>query len=100
MGVNLAYPFVILALAAAQLLIFGVIYYNDFGKTTRKPSSATYLTACIIVTVILIIVICLISLLLKVNYASAGDILAKIIIPCIIALNIPLFLVCFYAFSK
>lgn len=100
LGVNIAYPFVILALAAAQLLIFGVVYYNDFGKTTRKPSSATYLTACIIVTVILIIVICLISLLLKVNYASAGDILAKIIIPCIIALNIPLFSVCFYAFSK
>lgn len=100
LGVSLAYPFVILALAAAQLLIFGVIYYNDYGKTTRKPATTTYLTASIIITVIIIVVIFLISLLLQVNYASAADIMSKIVFPCIVALNIPVFAICFYAFSK
>ena len=100
LGVGLGYPFVILAMAVAQLLIFGIIYYTDLGKSTRKPSSAMYLTACIIITVILILIIFLISLLLQVNFTSAGDIFAKIIIPCVIALNIPIFAGCFYALSK
>ena len=100
LGVSLAYPFVILALGAAQLLIFGVLYYTDLGKTTRKPSSAVYFSACIIVTVILIFIIFIVSILLNVNFSSAGDIAAKIIIPSIAALNIPLFAGCFYAFSK
>ena len=100
LGVSLAYPFVILALGATQLLIFGVLYYTDLGKTTRKPSSAVYFSACIIVTVILIFIIFIVSILLNVNFSSAGDIAAKIIIPSIAALNIPLFAGCFYAFSK
>ncbi len=100
LGVSIAYPFVILALAAAQLLIFGVLYYTDIGKNTRKPSSNGYLSVCIIVTVILIFIIFIVSLLLNVNFSSAGDITAKIILPCIVALNIPLFAVCFYAFSR
>ena len=100
LGVSIAYPFVILALAAAQLLIFGVLYYTDLGKSYRKPSSTAYISACIIVTVILIFIIFIVSLLLNVNFASAGDITAKIVLPCIVALNIPVFAVCFYAFSK
>lgn len=100
LGVGITYPFVILAIAIAQLLIFGVIYYTDLGKSTRKPSSTIYLSACIIVTVILILIIFLVSLLLQVNFTSAGDIFAKIIIPCLVALNIPVFAGCFYAFSK
>lgn len=100
LGVSIAYPLVILALAAAQLLIFGVLYYTDLGKSYRKPSSTAYISACIIVTVILLFIIFIVSILLNVNFASAGDITAKIILPCIVALNIPVFAVCFYAFSK
>ncbi len=99
-GVSLAYPFVIFALAGAQLLIFGVLYYTDLSKATRKPSTSIYLSACIIVTVILIFIIFIISILLNVNFSSAGDIFAKIIIPCLVALNIPIFGVCFHEFSK
>lgn len=98
--IGLAYPFVILSLAAAQLLIFGVLYYTDIGKYSRKPSSTLYLSACIIVTIILIFIIFIVSLILGVNFASAGSIFSKIIIPCIVALNIPAFGVCFYFFSK
>lgn len=98
--IGLAYPFVILSVAAAQLLIFGVLCYTDIGKYSRKPSSTLYLSACIIVTIILIFIIFIVSLLLGVNFASAGSILSKIIIPCIISLNIPAFGVCFYFFSK
>ena len=100
LGINLAYPFVIFALAAAQLAIFAVLYYTDIGKIMRRPSTSIYLTACFIVTIILIAIIFLVSILLKVNFASASDICSKIIIPIFVALNIPIFAVSFYALSK
>lgn len=100
MGVDLAYPFVIFSIAIAQLLIFGIIFYADYGKSSRKPTSTTYLTASIIITIILLVVIFLISLLLQVNFGSAGDIFAKIIMPYFVALNIPVFTGSFYLFSK
>ncbi|MDE7440537.1 MAG: PadR family transcriptional regulator [Clostridia bacterium] len=98
--VNLAYPFVIFSLALAQLAIFAVLYYTDIGKIMRRPSSSIYLTACFIVTIIVIAIIFLVSILLKVNFAAVSDIFSKIIIPIFVALNIPTFAVCFYAFSK
>ena len=100
LGINLAYPFVIFALAVAQLAIFAVLYYTDIGKIMRRPSTSIYLTACIIVTVILIAIIFLVSILLKVNFASASEIFSKIIIPIFVALNVPVFAISFYAFSK
>jgi len=100
LGVGIGYSMVILALTCAQVLIFGILFYNDRGKTTRKPSTLTYLSASFIVTVILILIICVVSLLLNVNFASAGDICAKIVIPCFVALNVPAFSVLFYVFSK
>lgn len=99
LGVPLSYPFVIFALACAQLLIFGVLFYADYGKTTRKPTSHTYLSSCIVVAIVAILVIYLFSLLI-VDFSSAGDILAKIVIPCIIVLNVPLFATLFYVFCK
>lgn len=100
LGVTLAYPFVIFALAFAQVLIFGVLCYTDLGKTSRKPTSFTYLSSCIVVAIIAILIICVISLLVNVDFSSAGDIMAKIVIPCIITLNIPSFAALFYLFSK
>ena len=100
-GVSLAYPFVIFAINVAQLLVFGVIYYfTDIGKISRKPTSTLYLSASIILSVILLLIIFIVSILLGVNFSNAGDVFAKIIIPCLVALNIPAFAGFFYAFSK
>ena len=52
--ITLAYPFVILAIAAAQALIFGVIHATNIIKSTTKPTSLTYLTAAIVISVIII----------------------------------------------
>lgn len=100
LGVSLAYPFVIVAIACTEVLIFGVLCYTDIGKSSRRPTNLVYLTACIIVSVIIVLIIFVTSLLLNVNFSSAGDIMAKIVIPCIVALNIPLFALFFYLFSK
>lgn len=100
LGVGIGYSLVILAIAAAQALIFGILFANDRGKSTRKPATLTYLSASFILTVILILIICVVSLLLSVNFASIGDICAKIVIPCVVALNIPIFTILFYVFSK
>ncbi len=98
--ISLAYPFVIFALALTQLAIFAILYYTDVGKIMRRPSTSVYLTACIILTIIAIVIIFLVSLLLKVNFTAVSDILSKIIIPIFVALNIPVFALCFYSFSK
>lgn len=95
----LAYPFVILALAVAEVLIFGVINFAGIGKSI-KPSAIIYISSCIIVTVISDLAIFIISLLLNVNFAYAGDIMAKIVIPCIITLNITIFGFILYLFSR
>lgn len=100
LGVGYAYPFVIFILACAQTLIFGVLMTTGVGKNSRKPTNLTYLSACVIIAVILILIITVTSLLLRVNFSSGGDIMAKIVIPCIVTLNIPLFAVFFYVFSK
>lgn len=100
-GVSVGYPIVILALAVAEVAIFGILTTTDFGKCTRKPASHTsYLTASVVITIILILIIFVTSLLLDVNFASASDVAAKIIIPCLVAFNIPIFATIFYAFSR
>ncbi len=100
LGINLGYPFVILAIACAQVLIFLILKYTDFGKNTRKPTSFTYITTSVIIAVILIAIILVVSFILNVNFASVGDIAAKIIIPCLVTLNIPLFSLLYYLFTK
>lgn len=100
LGVAISYPIVILVLAVAQLLIFGVLTTTDFGKTTRKPINNSYLTTSIVLAIISILIIFVTAVLLNVNFANVGDIMAKIIIPGLIALNIPAFAVLFYVFSK
>lgn len=99
-GISIGYPFVILAVAVAQLAIFGILTTTDFGKCTRKPSSHSYLTATVVITILLMLIVFVTSILLNVNFASAGDVAAKIIIPCLVVLNIPIFATIFYVFSK
>lgn len=98
--VTIGYPVVILTLALAQVLICLILTTTEFGKSSRKPTSNSYLTATIIIAIIVILIIFVTSLLLNVNFAEIHDIMAKIIIPGIVALNIPIFATLFYIFSK
>lgn len=100
MHTTIAYPIVILALGVAQLMIFGVLYNTDFGRHSRRPLSAFYLRVTIVITIILILLIIVVAFLLSINFTSTGDIMAKLVVPCIVALNVPLFSVMFYLFSK
>ena len=100
LGINLGYPFVIIVLAAVQVAIFLALKYSSIGKSTRKPTTLTYMTASIIISVIIIAIILVVSFILNVNFASAGDIAAKIIIPCLVTLNIPFFSLLYYLFTR
>lgn len=100
LGVDLGYPFVILVLGAVQVAIFLALKYSSIGKSTRKPTSLTYMTTAIIISVIIIAIILVVSFILNVNFASAGDIAAKIIIPCLVTLNIPFFALLYYLFTR
>lgn len=98
-GIALSYPFVIFAIAIAQLLVFGVLYYTYFEKTSRKSASGIILSASIIITVISVLIVFVVSLILNVNFGNFSDVCAKIIIPCLVILNIPTFAVLFHVFE-
>lgn len=98
--ISLAYPIVILSLAVAQLLIFVVLYFADRGRYSKKPKTAFYISVCTVLTVITVVIIFLVSLLLGINFQLLNEILAKLIIPSIVALSIPIFAISFYLFSK
>ena len=98
--INLTYPLIILIINVAQIMIFSVLKLTGIGKNSRKPASLTVLSASVIVSVFAIVIICVISLLTNVNFTSVADILAKIAIPSVIVLNLPLFALCFHLFNK
>jgi len=98
--VGVGYPLVILFTGIAQVLVFLVLKYTDFGKTTRKPASLSYLWSSIIFAIILMLIILIVAFLLQINFYEVGDIMAKLIIPCVITLNIPLFSLIFYLLSN
>ncbi len=100
LNITLAYPFVILAIAAAQALIFGVIHATNIIKSTTKPTSLTYLTAAIVISVIIILIICVVSILLNTDFTSAANIMSNIIVPSLVTLNIPLFATLLCLFSR
>ena len=66
----------------------------------RKPTSLRYISTACIITILLICIIIVFAIVINVNWSETMDVLAKIVIPCIIALNIPIFTLSFYLFTK
>lgn len=96
---SIAYPLVILAIAIAEVLLFSVLHFAGIVKST-KPNASIYISSCIIVTVVSMLIIYIMAFILNVNFSYAGDIMAKIVIPCIVVLNISVFGFLLYLFSR
>ena len=96
MNVDIMYPMTILIIAVTQLAVFGCIFAAGFGRSVVRPTKHKYITLCVILNVIAILIICLVSFLLDINFTSAADVAAKLIIPIIISLNISIFGVSYY----
>lgn len=100
LNISLAYPFVLLIIGLLPIIVSTVLLLKDYGRGTPKPTSNSYLSVSVIATFVIILIICIASLLIKVNFNSAADIMSKIVIPSIFALNIPVFAASFYLFIK
>jgi LytS/YehU family sensor histidine kinase len=100
LNVGIAYPIVILALALGQFAVFATLYLKGYGKNARKSKSHNYLTVSIVFTCLAVLIICVFALLLDVNFSSSSEVIAKIVLPIIIALNVPLFSLSYFYFSK
>jgi hypothetical protein len=102
LGVSVAYPIVILMIGVALLAISGVLTLFGFGKNSTKPITNNYISISVVISIIIILIICVIAFLgvTDVNTLSAGNIMAKIVVPSITALTIPLFATSFYLFIK
>ncbi|MGN0815019.1 MAG: PadR family transcriptional regulator [Candidatus Coproplasma sp.] len=94
--ITVTYPLVILAIGIAQFAIFGTLALGGFGKGSTKPTQHNYIAVSIILTIIAILIICLVGFLLNVNVQSVPDVLTKLVIPSVIALNVPVFAISFY----
>lgn len=100
LGVGIAYPIVILALGLATVIVCGILYATHYGTHMRKPATLRYIITACIITVLLIVIIILFGVIIQTNWTAANEIMANIVIPCIIALNIPIFTLSFYLFTK
>ena len=98
--VGLAYPIVILALGLATVLVCGILYGAKYGRQMRKPTSLKYIVTACVITVLLMVVIIIFGVIIQTNWSSTPAVLANIVLPCIIALNIPIFTLSFYLFTK
>ena len=98
--VSIAYPIIILSLGLALVLVCGILFGAKYGNHMRKPTSLRYISTACIITILLICIIIVFAIVINVNWSETMDVLAKIVIPCIIALNIPIFTLSFYLFTK
>lgn len=98
--VSVVYPLVILAIGFVQFAFFGMLALGRYGTNAAKPTQHNYLSVSVILTIIAILIICLVGFLLNVNVQSVSDVMAKLVIPSIIALNIPIFAISYYLFVK
>ncbi len=100
LNVSVAYPVVILTIGLCTVLVCGILFGARYGERMRKPTSLKYIFTAGVLTALLMVIIVLFALVLKVNWSSSTDVLAKVVIPCITALNIPVFALSFYLFVK
>ena len=100
LNVSIAYPIIILALGVATVLVCGILFGARYGNHIRKPTSLRYVSTACIITVLLIIIIFIFAFILSTDWSSTTEVLSHVVIPCIIALNIPIFTLSFYLFTK
>ncbi len=100
LGVPLIYPITLLLIGIVQFAIFGGLFLKGYGANCAKPLSNSYISKCIVITILLILIICVSSFLFRINFSLASDVMKLIVLPSITVMNITLFAVCFYLFSK
>ncbi len=90
---------VILVLDIAQLLIFLILSRTDFGNNSRKPASNMYVWISGIVNILVVVGILIVFFLIG-DIAGAAPIMANLIIPILVSVNIIVFAAIFYGFTK
>ena len=98
--INWVYPAVILAIGMVQFGVFAVMAICGYGKRSVLPTSHGYISGCIIISILIVLIIAASSFLLNINMSIASDILKKLVIPSITALNLTVFGICFRLFIK
>lgn len=100
LGTDWLYASVILAIGLVQLAVFLILDLKGYGGHCAKPTSASYLSKCIIITIIAILIICVFAFLMNINFTVVGEIVRYMVMPSVTALNITVFAVAFYFFVR
>ncbi len=100
LGVNLVYGLVIIIIGACIGIGCSLPAILKLGGASIKPIKHWYVGASIVLCLICIIMVCVLAILLNVDFSSAGDIMAKMVLPSICFLALPLFSFSFYTICK
>lgn len=100
LNVEVWYSLIILAIGVVQCLICATIWWSKKFDSVSKPTNNAYVSTSIIITILAILIISVIALLNNVNFKSISEIFAKLVIPCITALIVPVFTTSFYFITK
>lgn len=100
LNVSGVYPTVILILGLSLMLVCGILYGAGYGRNVRKPTSLKYILTSGIITANIIVIIFIFALIFNIDWSTTTDVLIKFVIPSIVALDIPIFTLSFYLFTK
>lgn len=94
------YPLILIAIGAFQAIIFSIIYATKKFEHVKKPTSHGYVSKSIVITILTILIIVVVALLLNVNLMALGDVMSKLVMPCVTALSIPVFTTSLYLITR
>ena len=94
------YPLILIAIGAFQAIVFSIIYATKKFEHVKKPTSHGYVSKSIVITILTILIIVVVALLLNVNLMALGDVMSKLVMPCVTALSIPLFTSSLYFIAR
>jgi len=100
MKVPIVYPIIMLALPLLYLIICAFAsLHRDYGKE-KYVNAARGITVATIAFMVCILAICAVSIAAKITLADAGEIMAYIVMPAVYSLNLIIYAIAYYGFSK
>ena len=100
LGVSVAYPILAFTAGFIQFAVCATLYACGYRPHARRKKHATYVVTAFVVFVIAFIIVTMIAVYLKAQISILSQLLAYVIIPVGLLMNILFFAGLFYLFSN
>lgn len=100
MQVNAVYPIFMLTIPLVYLAVCAAVYIRKGAVKEKQSNSSRGITAASVAFMICILAICAVSIAAGIKLDDGGKIVSYLVMPSIYSLNIIIYAVAFYGFSK